>query len=159
MKVILKEDVRKLGSFGDEVEIADGYGRNYLIPKGIAVPATANNKSIIAHKKNILQEKLKKTREDAESFVNKLLAVEVVFKRKVGEKEKLFGSVTSQDIAELLNAKGFEIDKRKILLDEPIKSIGFSPVSIKIHPDVPCTINVQVEKEEEENAASSPSKK
>lgn len=148
MKIILKDEVRKLGSFGDEVEVADGYGRNYLIPKGLAVMATANNKSIIAHKKKTILEKLEKTRAEVESLVNQLLAVDVIFKRKVGEKDKLFGSVTSQDIAELLNAKGFDIDKRKILLDEPIKNIGFFPVSIKIHPEVPCTINVRVEKEE-----------
>lgn len=148
MKIILKEDVRKLGSYGDELEIADGYVRNYLIPKGLAVLATANNRSIIAHKRKVILEKLEKTREEAESFINQLLAVDVVFKRKVGEKDKLFGSVTSHDIAELLNAEGFDVDKKKILLDEPIKNIGFFPVSIKIHAEVPCTINVRVEKEE-----------
>lgn len=148
MKVILKEEVTNLGNYGEEVEIADGYGRNYLIPKGLAIPATVQNKLIVEQQKKKVMEKLEKTKEEAESLVNQLLAVDVIFKRKVGESDKLFGSVTSQDIAELLNAQGYNIDKRKIMLDDPIKNIGSTPVSIKLHPDVPCTINVQVEKEE-----------
>lgn len=147
MKVILKEDTGKLGSFGNEVEVADGYGRNYLIPKGLAVLATNSNKSIIENQKKKILEKLKKNKDEVESMVKELVAVDVVFNRKVGENEKLFGSVTSQDIAEFLNSKGFNIDKRKILIDEPIKNIGTFPVSIKIHPEVPCTINVKIEKD------------
>lgn len=147
MKVILKEDAGKLGSFGNEVEVADGYGRNYLIPKGLAVLATNSNKSIIENQKKKILEKLKKNKDEVESMVKELVAVDVVFNRKVGENEKLFGSVTSQDIAEFLNSKGFNIDKRKILIDEPIKNIGTFPVSIKIHPEVPCTINVKIEKD------------
>ncbi len=148
MKIILKNDVKHLGSYGDEVEVADGYGRNYLVPKGLALQATAKNKSIIAQKKKVILARLEKEREEAESVVNKLLAEDICFKRKVGENEKIFGSVTSQDIAEFLNAKGFKIDKRKILLDDPIKSLGFFQVPIKVHPDVPCTLNVKVDKEE-----------
>lgn len=147
MKVLLKEDAGKLGSFGNEVEVADGYGRNYLIPKGLAVLATNSNKSIIENQKKKILEKLKKNKDEVESMVKELVAVDVVFNRKVGENEKLFGSVTSQDIAEFLNSKGFNIDKRKILIDEPIKNIGTFPVSIKIHPEVPCTINVKIEKD------------
>lgn len=150
MKVILKEDVKNLGSFSDEINVADGYGRNYLLPRGLAVQASAQNKSIIANQKKIILKKLAKTRAEAEAIVNKLLAVDVLFKRKSGEKDKLFGSVTSQDIGDFLNSKGFKIDKRKILLDEPIKNIGSYPVSIKIHPDVPCAINVRVEKDSSE---------
>ena len=148
MKIILKNDVKHLGSYGDEVEVADGYGRNYLVPKGLALQATAKNKSIIAQKKKVILARLEKEREEAESVVNKLLAEDICFKRKVGENEKIFGSVTSQDIAEFLNAKGFKIDKRKILLDDPIKSLGFFQVSIKVHQNVPCTLNVKVDKEE-----------
>jgi len=148
MKIILKNDVKHLGSYGDEVEVADGYGRNYLVPKGLALQATAKNKSIIAQKKKVILARLEKEREEAESVVNKLLAEDICFKRKVGENEKIFGSVTSQDIAEFLNARGFKIDKRKILLDDPIKSLGFFQVPIKVHQNVPCTLNVKVDKEE-----------
>lgn len=147
MKVILKGDAGKLGSLGNEVEVADGYGRNYLLPKGLAVLATRSNKFIIENQKKKILEQLKKNKDEVESMVKELVAVDVIFKRKVGESEKLFGSVTSQDIAEFLNAKGFNIDKRKILIDEPLKSIGTFPVSIKVHPEVPCTINVKVEKD------------
>jgi len=148
MKVILKNDVRNLGSYGDEVEVADGYGRNYLIPKGLALQATDQNKSVIEQKKKIILTRLEKDKTEAESIVNQLLAEEICFKRKAGESDKIFGSVTSHDIAEFLNAKGFNIDKRKILLDDPIKNLGSFTVSIKIHPDVPCTLSVKVDKEE-----------
>jgi len=148
MKVILKNDVRNLGSYGDEVEVADGYGRNYLIPKGLALQATDQNKSVIDQKKKILLTRFEKDKTEAESIVNQLLAEEICFKRKAGESDKIFGSVTSHDIAEFLNAKGFNIDKRKILLDDPIKNLGSFTVSIKIHPDVPCTLSVKVDKEE-----------
>ena len=148
MKVILKNDVRNLGSYGDEVEVADGYGRNYLIPKGLALQATGYNKSVIDQKKKIILARLEKDKTEAESIVNQLLAEEICFKRKAGESDKIFGSVTSHDIAEFLNAKGFNIDKKKILLDDPIKNLGSFTVSIKIHPDVPCTLSVKVDKEE-----------
>ena len=148
MKVILKNDVRNLGSYGDEVEVADGYGRNYLIPKGLALQATDQNKSVIEQKKKIILTRLEKDKTEAESIVNQLLAEEICFKRKAGESDKIFGSVTSHDIAEFLNAKGFNIDKKKILLDDPIKSLGSFTVSIKIHPDVPCTLSIKVDKEE-----------
>ena len=148
MKVILKNDVRNLGSYGDEVEVADGYGRNYLIPKGLALQATGYNKSVIDQKKKIILARLEKDKTEAESIVNQLLAEEICFQRKAGESDKIFGSVTSHDIAEFLNAKGFNIDKRKILLDDPIKNLGSFTVSIKIHPDVPCTLSVKVDKEE-----------
>ena len=148
MKVILKNHVRNLGSYGDEVEVADGYGRNYLIPKGLALQATDQNKSVIDQKKKIILTRLEKDKTEAESIVNQLLAEEICFKRKAGESDKIFGSVTSHDIAEFLNAKGFNIDKRKILLDDPIKNLGSFTVSIKIHPDVPCTLSVKVDKEE-----------
>ncbi len=148
MKVILKNDVRNLGTYGDEVEVADGYGRNYLIPKGLALQATAQNKSVIDQKKKIILARLEKDKTEAESIVNQLLAEEICFKRKAGESDKIFGSVTSHDIAEFLNAKGFNIDKKNILLDDPIKSLGSFTVSIKIHPDVPCTLSVKIDKEE-----------
>ncbi len=148
MKVILKNDVKNLGSYGDEVEVADGYGRNYLIPKGLALKATNQNKSVIDQRKKIILVKLEKDKTEAESIVNQLLAEEICFKRKAGESDKIFGSVTSHDIAEFLNAKGFNIDKKKILLDDPIRNLGSFTVSIKIHPDVPRTLSVKVDKEE-----------
>ena len=148
MKVILKNDVKNLGSYGDEVEVADGYGRNYLIPKGLALQATGQNKSVIDQKKKIILARLEKDKTEAESIVNQLLAEEICFQRKAGESDKIFGSVTSHDIAEFLNAKGFNIDKKKILLNDPIKNLGSFTVSIKIHPDVPCTLSIKVDKEE-----------
>ena len=148
MKVILKNDVRNLGSYGDEIEVADGYGRNYLIPKGLALQATDQNKSIIDQKKKIIMDRIEKNKTEEESIVNQLLAEEICFKRKAGESDKIFGSVTSHDIAEFLNAKGFNIDKKKILLDDPIKNLGSFTVSIKIHPEVPCALSVKVDKEE-----------
>lgn len=148
MKIILKDDVKNLGGYGDEVNVADGYGRNFLLPQGLALPATNENKAIVAQKKKIILAKLAKSKAEAEALVNELLAVEIIFKRKVGENDKLFGSVTSGDIAEFLNSKGFNIDKKKIALEDSIKSLGSFPVSLKIHPEVPCPLSVKVDKEE-----------
>ena len=100
-------------------------------------------------KKKKITEKLKKTRDEAESLVNQITKEDMIFKRKVGENDKLFGSVTSQDIADFLNTKGFNIDKKKISIEESIKKIGSFQATIKIHPDVPCVINLKVEKQEE----------
>src|SRR6195256_4754723 len=122
MEVILKEDVNKLGNRGDVVKVADGYGRNYLLPGKLAIEANAANKAVIEQMKGSAVRKSAKEKTEAESLSTQLNEVELVFERKVGENEHLFGSVTSGDIAHQLEQKGFTIDRRKISLDEPLKT-------------------------------------
>src|SRR5438876_3476056 len=133
MEVILKEDVVKLGHRGDVVKVADGYGRNYLLPEKLAIEATAANKAVIEQMKGSALRKSAKEKVDADAQAGLLNAVELVFERKVGENEHLFGSVTSSDIAKELEAKGYTVDRRKIALDEPLKSLGEYHVPVKLH--------------------------
>ena len=148
MEVILKEDVNKLGHRGDVVKIADGYGRNYLLPGKLAIEATANNKAVIEQMKGSSIRKLAKEKVVAEDLAKKLEAVELVFERKVGENDHLFGSVTSGDIAHQLEEKGYTIDRRKISLEEPLKSLGEFHVPIKLHREVTSHIKVTIKGEE-----------
>ena len=148
MEVILKEDVNKLGHRGDVVKIADGYGRNYLLPGKLAIEATANNKAVIEQMKGSSIRKLAKEKVIAEDLAKKLEAVELVFERKVGENDHLFGSVTSGDIAQQLAEKGYTIDRRKISLEEPLKSLGEFHVPIKLHREVTSHIKVTIKGEE-----------
>jgi large subunit ribosomal protein L9 len=148
MEVILKEDVNKLGHRGDIVKIADGYGRNYLLPGKLAIEATANNKAVIEQMKGSSIRKLAKEKVVAEDLAKKLEAVELVFERKVGENDHLFGSVTSGDIAHQLEEKGYPIDRRKISLEEPLKSLGEFHVPIKLHREVTSHIKVTIKGEE-----------
>ena len=148
MEVILKEDVNKLGHRGDVVKIADGYGRNYLLPGKLAIEATANNKAVIEQMKGSSIRKLAKEKVIAEDLAKQLEAVELVFERKVGENDHLFGSVTSGDIAHQLEEKGYSIDRRKISLEEPLKSLGEFHVPIKLHREVTSHIKVTIKGEE-----------
>jgi large subunit ribosomal protein L9 len=148
MEVILKEDVNKLGHRGDVVKIADGYGRNYLLPGKPAIEATANNKAVIEQMKGSSIRKLAKEKVIAEDLAKQLEAVELVFERKVGENDHLFGSVTSGDIAHQLEEKGYSIDRRKISLEEPLKSLGEFHVPIKLHREVTSHIKVTIKGEE-----------
>lgn len=148
MEVILKEDVNKLGHRGDIVKIANGYGRNYLLPGKLAIEATANNKAVIEQMKGSSIRKLAKEKVVAEDLAKKLEAVELVFERKVGENDHLFGSVTSGDIAHQLEEKGYPIDRRKISLEEPLKSLGEFHVPIKLHREVTSHIKVTIKGEE-----------
>jgi large subunit ribosomal protein L9 len=148
MEVILKEDVNKLGHRGDVVKIADGYGRNYLLPGKLAIEATANNKAVIEQMKGSSIRKLAKEKVIAEDLAKQLEAVELVFERKVGENDHLFGSVTSGDIAHQLEEKGYAIDRRKISLEEPLKSLGEFHVPIKLHREVTSHIKVTIKGEE-----------
>jgi large subunit ribosomal protein L9 len=154
MEVILKEDVLKLGHRGDVVKVADGYGRNYLLPGKLAIEATAANKAVIEQMKASAVRKSAKEKAGAEDLSKQLNEVELVFERKVGEHEHLFGSVTSGDIAQQLEAKGFTVDRRKIALDEPLKSIGEYHVPVKLHREVTSHVKVTVKGEapEEETA-------
>src|SRR5947209_19566131 len=152
MEVILKEDVNKLGHRGDVVKVADGYGRNYLLPGKLAIEATAANRAVIEQMKASAVRKLAKEKVVAEELQTKLDAVELVFERKVGENDQLFGSVTSADIAHQLEEKGFTIDRRKIALEEPLRSLGEFHVPVKLHREVTSHVKVTVKGDQPEGA-------
>jgi large subunit ribosomal protein L9 len=153
MEVILKEDVIKLGHRGDVVKVADGYGRNYLLPGKLAIEATAANKAVIDQMKASAVRKSAKEKVEAEQLSTQLDALELVFERKVGEHDHLFGSVTSGDIAHALEAKGFTIDRRKISLEDPLKTIGEYHVPVKLHRDVTSHVKVTVKGDQPEAEA------
>ena len=144
MEVILKEDVNKLGQRGDVVKVADGYGRNFLLPRKLAMQATEANMSVIEQMKSAAARRSATEKAQAEELVAKLQPVVLSFTRKSGENGQLFGSVTSADIAGDLETKGFEVDRRKIQLSEPLKSLGEYTVSIKLYREVTAHIKVQV---------------
>jgi large subunit ribosomal protein L9 len=144
MEVILKEDVANLGSRGDVVKVADGYGRNFLLPRKLALQATDANKAVIETMKASAARRSASEKIQAEELVAKLEPVVLSFTRKTGDGGHLFGSVTSADIAADLATKGFEIDRRKIVLNEPLKSIGEFSVAIKLHREVTAQVKVQV---------------
>jgi large subunit ribosomal protein L9 len=144
MEVILKEDVANLGHRGDVVKVADGYGRNFLLPRKLAMQATLANKAVIDQMKNAAARRSASEKAVAELLVAKLEPLVLSFTRKSGEAGHLFGSVTSVDIAAALEAKGFEVDRRKIQLDEPLKSVGDFTVAIKLHREVVAHIKVTV---------------
>jgi large subunit ribosomal protein L9 len=150
MEVILKEDVNKLGHRGDVVKVADGYGRNYLLPGKLAIEATAANKAVIEQMKGSAIRKSAKEKTEAQSLATQLDAVELIFERKVGEHEHLFGSVTSGDIAHQLELKGYTIDRRKISLEEPLKTLGEFHVPVKLHREVTTHLKVTVKGDQPE---------
>jgi large subunit ribosomal protein L9 len=151
MEVILKEDVNNLGHRGDVVKVADGYGRNFLLPNKLAMEATAANKVVIEQMKQSSVRRTAREKSDAESLVAQLDQVALTFERKVGEKEHLFGSVTSGEIAQQLEQRGFTIDRRKIQLDEPLRQLGEFLVPIKLHREVTAHIKVTVQAEAAES--------
>lgn len=144
MEVILREHVENLGNRGDVVKVADGYARNYLLPRALALPATAANTKVVERQRKIVEAKEAAERADAEGLASRLSQLEIVMTRRVGEHDTLYGSVTSADIADDLAAKGFDIDKRKIQLADPIKALGEFPVSVKLHRDVIAQLTVKV---------------
>ncbi|MGH9603969.1 MAG: 50S ribosomal protein L9 [Terriglobales bacterium] len=147
MEVILKEDVPKLGHRGEVVKVADGYGRNYLLPRRLAIEANAQNRAVIEQMKTSAQRRSAREKADAEGLAKQLEGATLSFTRKAGEQDHLFGSVTSGDIAEALTSQGFTVDRRKIQLDEPIKNLGEFAVTIKLHRDITATVKVVVAKE------------
>ena len=153
MEVILKEDVVTLGHRGDLVKVADGYGRNFLLPRKLALQATLANKAVIEQMKSAATRRSATEKAQAEELVAKLEPVVLSFTRKSGEAGHLFGSVTSADIAAGLEAKGFEIDRRKIQVDEPLKSVGDFSVAIKLYREVTAHVKVKVLAEATEEAA------
>ena len=147
MEVILKEDVVKLGSRGDVVKVAEGYGRNYLLPRKLAIEATSANKSVIEQMKAASVRRSAKEKTQAEELAKQFDGVSVSFTRRSGEHDQLFGSVTSGDIADARTKKGFNVDRRKIQLHEPLKTLGEFTVPIKLHKDVTTHLRVVIEKE------------
>jgi len=147
MEVILREDVDKLGRRGDVVKVAEGYGRNFLLPRGLAMAVSEANKAMIAKERKAHDLRLAKEKAEFESVAQRVASLRFIAPRKVGEHDVLYGSVTSGDIAEFLKAKGIEIDKRKVQLDEPIKKLGEHEVSVKLHPEVSANLRVLVTKE------------
>jgi large subunit ribosomal protein L9 len=150
MEVILKEDVAKLGERGQVVIVAEGYGRNYLLPKKLAVEATKANKAVIVQMKASSARKLDKDKGDAELLAKQFEGVSLHFTRKAGENDALFGSVTSVDIAHELEGRGFSIDRRKIELELPLKALGEFSVPIKLHREVTVEIKITVTKQASE---------
>jgi large subunit ribosomal protein L9 len=153
MEVILKEDVLKLGHRGDVVKVADGYGRNYLLPEKLAIEATATNKAVIEQMKSSALRKSAKEKAGADELSTRLNEVVITFERKAGDHEQLFGSVTAADIAKELEAKGYEIDRRKIHLDEPLKTVGEFHVPIRLHREVTAHVQVNIKSDKPEAPA------
>jgi large subunit ribosomal protein L9 len=144
MQVILKENIDTLGHIGDIVKVAPGYARNYLLPKGLAVEATAKNAKELDHVKRQMAYRKDKALQSAKNLAAKLAETPIALQHKAGEEGKLFGSVTNMEIAAFLKAQGFDIDRKTILLAEPIKQVGEFEVTVKIHPEVSATIKVTV---------------
>jgi large subunit ribosomal protein L9 len=148
MQIILQEDVEKLGTRGQLVEVAEGYARNFLLPRKLALEANANNMKRLEKMRATFAKKEAVEKEAAQTLAGLLADVSLEVSRKAGENEQLFGSVTSADISEALAAKGFTIDKRKITLVDPIKIVGEYEIPIKLHREVTAAINLSVKKEE-----------
>ena len=154
MEVILKEDVTKLGIRGDVVKVADGYGRNYLLPGKLAIEATLANKAVIEQMKGSAIRKTAKEKASAQELAKQMDLVELTFERKVGENDHLFGSVTSGDIAHALELQGYPVDRRKISLEEPLKTLGEFHVPVKLHREVTSHVKVTVKGDAESEAVS-----
>jgi large subunit ribosomal protein L9 len=147
MKLILREDVYNLGKGGELVEVKPGYGRNYLIPRGLAVLANPKNIREVEHQKAVAAAKAAKLKASAEAIAKRLSDTPLSFKRKVGEQDKLYGSVTAMDLAEALAGRGVQIDRRSIDLSEPLKTLGDFEVGVKLHSEVVGKVKVKVEAE------------
>jgi large subunit ribosomal protein L9 len=147
MEVILRDHVDHVGKRGDVVKVADGYARNYLLPRNLALPATDANKNWIARERKISEAREGEERGAAEALAERLVALDLQVGRKVGDNDALYGSVTNSDIAELLKEKGFDIDRRKILLPDPLRALGEANVPVKLHRDVTAQLKITVVKQ------------
>ena len=147
MEVILRQDVDKLGRRGEVVKVAEGYGRNFLLPRGLAMPVNATNRAMIEKERKAHEARTAKEKAECQALADRIATLRFVAPRKVGANDALYGSVTSGDIAEFLKTKGIDIDKRKIQLDEAIKTLGDHEVKIKLHPEVSANLKVLVSKE------------
>lgn len=144
MEVILQEDVAHLGHIGEIVKVRDGYARNYLFPRGLAVLADKRNLGELEHQKRVVEEKRQRVAATAQELAKKMAAVSLEFAARAGDAGKLFGSITNQDIEKQLRDKGFDVDRRRVRLDEPIKTVGAHKVTVTLAAGVPCEINVKV---------------
>jgi len=147
MEVILRTHVEHLGNRGEIVKVAAGYARNYLLPRRLALPATEGNKRHVERERKIVESREADERGQAQAIAARLESAEIAITRRVGDTEQLYGSVTSADIADFLKTKGFEIDRRKLILPEPIKTLGEHSVPLRLHRDVTVTLKVQVARE------------
>lgn len=146
MEVILRDHVEHLGTRGQIVKVADGYARNYLLPRNLALLATDGNKKRVERERKLAEAREAEERAASDAIATRLSALELAFTRKVGDTEQLYGSVTNQDLADALKAKGFDIDRRKILLPDAIKALGDFTVPVKLHRDVTAQVKVIVSK-------------
>lgn len=147
MEIILRDHVDHLGRRGEIVKVADGYARNFLLPRKLALPATEANRKRVERERRIAEAREAEERSAAEAIAARLTALEIVLLRKVGDTEQLYGSVTNQDIADALKAKGFELDRRRILLPDAIKALGEFTVPVKLHRDVVAQLRIVVNRE------------
>ena len=147
MRIVLREDVEKLGTRGDVVTVADGYARNYLLPQKMAFLATGENLKRVEKEKKVFKLRLIQERDDAQLLAEKMASISCTIVKKAGEEETLYGSVTSADIASALEKEGILMDKRKVLLAEPIKALGIYTVPVKLHPEVDAAVKVWVVRE------------
>ena len=144
MKVILRADVENLGSLGDVVTVKPGYGRNYLLPQGLAMVASPSNLKIFEHERKKLQARMDALRAEALGLKGRIEELSITIPMHVGENEKLYGSVTSTIIGDAISALGIDVDRRRILMDAPIRSLGVHPVRIRLHPDIIATVPIKV---------------
>jgi large subunit ribosomal protein L9 len=144
MKLILREEVENLGDIGDVVEVADGYGRNFLIPKGLAIRASDRNVKALEHEKRVQAQRLRKAQGAAEEIAARLEKLSLRVTKRVGEGDRLYGSVTAQEIAAMVQAAGEKVDRRKIQLESPIRSLGAFKIPVKVHPEVTAELNLSV---------------
>jgi large subunit ribosomal protein L9 len=147
MEVILREHVDNLGKRGEIVKVADGFARNYLLPRKLALPATAGNRKHVERERKIMETREAEEKSAAHGISTRLAAVDISIARRVGDTEQLYGSVTASDIVEFLKGKGFEIDRRKLILPEPLKTLGEFDVPLKLHREVTVPLKVKVVKE------------
>lgn len=144
MKVILKEDVKNLGLAGSIVNVADGYARNFLIPRNLAVEASTKNIKALEQERKRIEEAARKAKEMAQEISKRLSSITLQIKAKAGEEGKLFGSITNADISEALKKEGFDVDKRRIVLEEPIKRLGSYTVNVKLHQEMTVPVNINI---------------
>jgi large subunit ribosomal protein L9 len=147
MEVILREHVDNLGKRGEIVKVADGFARNYLLPRKLALPATDGNRKHVERERKIMEMREAQEKSGAEAIATRLATVEIAIARRVGDTEQLYGSVTAADIVDLLKTKGFEVDRRKLILPEPLKALGEFEVPLKLHREVTVPLKVKVVKE------------
>ena len=154
MRLILRKDVEHLGEVGDVVEVADGYGLNYLIPKGLALHATASTVRATQHEQRLREAQIQAAKRGAQDFAGEFAGVELEFSMRVGADGRLFGSVTNRMIEDALQEKGLEVNRRRIVLDEPIKKVGTYDVDIRLHQEVRASVQVRVAPDEASMAAA-----